>query len=63
MAKISSWAKVSKKAIIEEEVIIHPFAVIEDNVKIGKGTEIFSHVIILKGTEIGENNKIYPGCV
>ncbi|MCS7249399.1 MAG: acyl-ACP--UDP-N-acetylglucosamine O-acyltransferase [candidate division WOR-3 bacterium] len=63
MRKISSWAKISKKAIIEDEVIIYPFVVIEDNVKIGRGTEIFSNVIILKGTEIGENNKIYPGCV
>lgn len=63
MRKISSWAKVSKKAIIEEDVIIHPFTIVEDNVKIGKGTEIFSNVVILNGTEIGKNNKIYPGCV
>jgi len=63
LKKLSPLAKISKKAIIEEEVIIHPFVIIEDDVKIGKGTEIFPYTVIFKGTEIGKNNKIYHGCL
>lgn len=62
MAKRTSFSKVSKKAIIEEDVIIHPFVIIEEGVKVGKGTEIYPFVQILKGCEIGKNNQIFSGC-
>lgn len=60
MADIHKTAVVSKKAEIDEEVLIGPYCVVGDGVKISKGTRLLSHVQIEGNTEIGENCQIYP---
>lgn len=58
--KIHPTSVISKKAIIDEDVIIGPFCVIGDNTTIMKGTKLLSSVIVEDNTIIGENCTIYP---
>lgn len=63
MADIHKTAVVSKKAEIDQGVVIGPYCVIGEGVKISKGTRLLSHVQVEGNTEIGENCQIYPFAV
>ncbi|MCM8786957.1 MAG: acyl-ACP--UDP-N-acetylglucosamine O-acyltransferase [Candidatus Omnitrophica bacterium] len=56
---IHPTAIVSKKANIEEDVTIGPFAIIGENVKIGVGTIIDAFAQILGYTVVGKNCHIF----
>jgi UDP-N-acetylglucosamine acyltransferase len=63
LKQIDPSAKVSEKAIIEDDVIIGPWTIIEDEVTIGAGTRIDAHCVIRRGTTIGAHNEIHPGAI
>jgi UDP-N-acetylglucosamine acyltransferase len=63
MKSIDPLAKISEKAIIEDDVVIGPWVVIEDGVTVGAGTRIDAHCVIKKGTVIGKKNEIHPGAI
>jgi UDP-N-acetylglucosamine acyltransferase len=60
---IDPSAKISEKAVIEDDVTIGPWVIIEDDVTIGAGTRIDAHCVIKKGTVIGKQNEIHPGAI
>jgi UDP-N-acetylglucosamine acyltransferase len=53
-------AVVSKKAVIQKDVVIGPFCVLGDDVTIMKGTKLLAHVVVDGDTTIGENCIIFP---
>ena len=57
---IHKTAIVSKKAKIDNNVIIGPYCVIGDDVKIYSKTILISHVSIVGKTTIGKNNTFFP---
>ncbi|MFH1458596.1 MAG: acyl-ACP--UDP-N-acetylglucosamine O-acyltransferase [Candidatus Omnitrophota bacterium] len=60
---IHPTAIVSKKAKLDTDVTVGPFAVIGDDVAIGKGTFIAAHCVIEGYTTIGKNCQIFSGAV
>jgi UDP-N-acetylglucosamine acyltransferase len=60
MSTVDPSARISDKAVIEDDVVIGPWVIIEDGVTIGNGTRIDAHSVIRKGTTIGKHNEIHP---
>jgi len=63
MSQISPLAFVHPHARIADDVVIEPFVYIDADVEIGSGCHIMSHASVIGGTTIGNNTKIYDGCV
>ncbi|MFH0826810.1 MAG: acyl-ACP--UDP-N-acetylglucosamine O-acyltransferase [Candidatus Omnitrophota bacterium] len=61
--KIHPSAIISKKAKLDSDVSVGPFAVIGENVSIGKGTVVGAHCLIDGRTTIGKNCQIFSGAV
>lgn len=61
--KISKTAIIGENVVLEEDVYIGDYVVVEDNVKIGKGSVIKPFVFIGKNTTIGQNCVIHPRVV
>jgi len=61
--EISKLSEVHPSARLESGVKIGPFCVVGPNVVIGKGTELQRHVVITGKTTLGEQNRLFPGCV
>ena len=53
---------IHEKAILAENVTIHPSSIIEDGVSIGKNSSIGAFCLIKKNTRIGENCQISNYC-
>jgi len=60
---IHPTAIIDRKAEIDSDAEIGPYAVIEGAVKIGRGTRVSAHAYLTGWTEIGADNEIYPGAV
>ena len=60
MHMIDPSARISDKAVIEDDVVIGPWVIIEDGVTIGSGTRVGAYSVIRKGTAIGKHNEIHP---
>jgi UDP-N-acetylglucosamine acyltransferase len=58
--KIHKTAIVSKKAGIDDGVVIGPFCVVGDGAKLARGVKLISHAVIEGDTEIGEDCIIHP---
>jgi UDP-N-acetylglucosamine acyltransferase len=56
--EIHETAVVSAAAVLEDGVIVEPYAVIEGDVHIGAGTRIGAHAVIRGHTRIGRDNDI-----
>lgn len=56
-------AIVSSKAEIHPNAYIGPWCIVEDNVKIASGVRLEARVRVVSCTEIGENTKVFDGCV
>ena len=52
-------AIIDAKALLEEDVVVGPYAVIGPDVEIDSGTTIGPHSVIRGPTRIGKNNKIF----
>ncbi len=61
--EIHNSAIVSKKAKIDKDVSIGPYAIVTDNVSIGAGSKIGAHCVIEGNTTIGKNCQIFTGAV
>ncbi|MGI0059613.1 MAG: acyl-ACP--UDP-N-acetylglucosamine O-acyltransferase [Nitrosotalea sp.] len=68
MNKVDSSAKISKSAILEGNIKIHPNVrighgvVLEGDIEIGEGTRIDDYTVIRNSVKIGSKNWIYPHC-
>lgn len=60
---ISSYAFISKKASLGDNVSVSPFAIISDDVRVGSGCIIYPNVFIGEKASIGDNCIIYPNAV
>lgn len=63
MNTISQLAFVHPEAKLGDGVVVEAFAFIDRNTEIGDGCIIRPHASVLHGARIGNNNKIYEGCV
>ncbi len=63
MKKIDKTALVDKKACLEENVSIGPYAVVEENTHLAKGVSIGPYAHIKGNTHLGENTFIGTGAV
>lgn len=61
--KISPLAYVDSEAKLGDNVVIDAFVYIDKDVVIGNDCHVRAHSSILAGSRIGNNNKIYEGCV
>ena len=62
-ANISPLAHVDPQAHIGANVEVAPFAFIGPNVTVGAGAWIGPHATVLGDTTLGEECKLFPGCV
>jgi UDP-N-acetylglucosamine acyltransferase len=60
MAEIAATAVVSRRAELDRDVDIGPYAIIGPNVRIGTGTTVGPHAVLDGFTVIGENCRIFP---
>ncbi|MFA6350321.1 MAG: acyl-ACP--UDP-N-acetylglucosamine O-acyltransferase [Candidatus Omnitrophota bacterium] len=60
---IHESAIVSKKAKIDKDATIGPYAIVGDNVSIGSGSRIGAHCVIEGNTTIGKNCQFFTGAV
>ncbi|MBQ8423976.1 MAG: acyl-ACP--UDP-N-acetylglucosamine O-acyltransferase [Coprobacter sp.] len=60
---ISNLAYVDPKAVIGNNVTIHPFAYIDKDVVIGDNCEIKPYASVLAGTTMGKNNRVFQGAI
>ncbi len=63
MAEISPKAIVAPSARLGEGVRVGPFSVIGPDVEVGTGTIIDANVTLIGSTRVGENCRLFPGCV
>jgi len=63
MVEIAASAVVDRRAELEEEVVVGPYAIIGPNVRIGSGTTVGSHAVLDGHTVIGEGCRVFPHAV
>lgn len=63
MAEIAASAVVDRKAELDSDVEVGPYAIIGPNVRIGAGTTVGSHAILDGFTEIGRDCRIFGHAV
>ncbi|NPB05784.1 MAG: acyl-ACP--UDP-N-acetylglucosamine O-acyltransferase [Aquificae bacterium] len=63
MAKIHPTAVVEGEVELADGVEVGPYSVLRGRIKVGKGTKIGARVSIYHDVEIGENCRIFDGCV
>jgi len=61
--KAHHTAIVSKKAKIDADVEIGPYAIIEDDVEIARDVKIYARAYICSGTAIGEGTQVHMGVI
>ena len=57
---IHPTAIISKKANIDDNVVIGPYCIIDEQVTLGANTKLISHIHISGNTIIGKNNIFFP---
>lgn len=63
MKKIDKTARVDKRACLEEDISIGPYAVIEGDVHLAKGVSIGAHAHIKGNSYLGEGSSVGTGAV
>lgn len=63
MLDIHQTAVVDRRAQLDDDITIGPYAIIGPDVKIGAGTRIGAHVVIDGRTSLGRDNHVHPGAV
>ncbi|MGE4169517.1 MAG: acyl-ACP--UDP-N-acetylglucosamine O-acyltransferase [Candidatus Margulisiibacteriota bacterium] len=61
--QIHPTASVHSSAILGKDVSIGPYCIVGENVVIGDRTQLEAHVMVEKWTRIGDDCRIYVGCV
>jgi UDP-N-acetylglucosamine acyltransferase len=63
MLDIHQTAVVDRRARLDDDVVIGPYAIIGPDVTIGAGTHIGPHVVIEGRTTLGRENRVHAGAV
>ena len=63
MLDIHQTAVVDRRAQLDDDITIGPYAIIGPDVTIGGGTRIGAHVVIDGRTSLGRDNHVHPGAV
>ena len=62
-AQVSPLAHVDGSAHIGANAVVEPFAFIGPKVHIGAGTWVGPNATVLGNTKVGQDCKLFPGCV